>query len=57
MAEVDMNKVKKKNFKKRFNKGTKQWLEVLPFIGISLVLFLGFILFPHIKNLYSYNRL
>jgi multiple sugar transport system permease protein len=32
--------------------GLKQWLEVLPFIGVGLLTFGVFVLFPHIKNVY-----
>lgn len=52
MTEVNESKVNKKNFKKRLHKGTKQWLEVIPFIGIGIILFSVFVLFPQIKNLY-----
>jgi multiple sugar transport system permease protein len=32
--------------------GLKQWLDVLPFIGVGLLTFGVFVLFPHIKNVY-----
>jgi len=48
MAEVNVSKVNKK----KFNKGIKQWLEVLPFIGIGIILFSVFVLFPQLKNIY-----
>ncbi len=35
----------------RFKKGVKQWLEVLPFIGVGMVLFFVFVLYPQIKNI------
>jgi len=39
-------------FAVRFRKGIKQWMAVLPFIGISFVLFAIFTLYPQIKNFY-----
>jgi ABC-type sugar transport system permease subunit len=39
-------------FLKRFRKGFRQWMAVLPFIGISLILFTVFSLYPQIKNIY-----
>lgn len=39
-------------FSERFHKGFRQWMAVLPFIGISLILFTAFSLYPQIKNIY-----
>lgn len=36
----------------RVKTGFKQWLVVLPFLGIPLFLFLVFVLYPQIKNVY-----
>lgn len=52
MMEVKQSVANKKSFSRRFKKGTRQWLEVLPFIGIGLVLFIAFVLYPQIKNIY-----
>lgn len=40
------------SFSSRFRKGVKEWMAVLPFIGVSLVLFFIFTLYPQIKNIY-----
>ena len=37
---------------KRFRKGFKQWMDVLPFIGVGMILFFAFVLYPQIKNLF-----
>ncbi len=42
----------RKKAENRYTTGLKQWIEVLPFIGIPLVLFTVFVLYPQIKNLY-----
>ena len=36
----------------RFRKGLRQWIAVLPFITVGLVLFVTFVLYPQIKNIY-----
>ncbi len=36
----------------RFHKGLRQWAAVLPFLSVGLILFVTFVLFPQIKNLY-----
>ena len=36
----------------RFRKGLRQWAAVLPFITVGLVLFITFVLYPQIKNIY-----
>lgn len=36
----------------RFRKGLRQWAAVLPFITVGLVLFVTFVLYPQIKNIY-----
>lgn len=36
----------------RFRKGLRQWIAVLPFIGVPLILFIAFCLYPQIKNIY-----
>lgn len=40
---------KKRNY---FNNGIKEWLDVLPFIGLGLILLSVFVLYPQIKNIY-----
>lgn len=44
--------MEKKSFGRRFTIGVKQWMAVLPFIGVGLALFGVFILYPQLKNLY-----
>lgn len=36
----------------RFRKGLRQWMAVLPFLAVGLILFVAFVLFPQIKNIY-----
>ena len=36
----------------RFSKGLKQWLAVLPFLAVGMTLFIVFVLYPQIKNIY-----
>ncbi|MDP9751293.1 carbohydrate ABC transporter permease [Thermoanaerobacter pentosaceus] len=45
---------KSKNNKKnsRFKQKFKEWVEVLPFIGLGLVLLSVFVVYPQIKNIY-----
>ena len=48
---VRVTPVKKAPLGKRFGKGLKQWIEVLPFIGVGMALFFAFVLYPQIKNI------
>ena len=38
--------------RKRLEKGTKEWVAVLPFLSVGTVLFVVFVLYPQIKNIY-----
>jgi multiple sugar transport system permease protein len=40
------------NSKQNLSKGLRQWIEVFPFIGVGLLTFTVFVLFPHLKNIY-----
>ena len=42
----------KKPLSERFSKGLKQWLAVLPFLAVGMTLFIVFVLYPQIKNIY-----
>lgn len=42
----------KKSLSERFSKGLKQWLAVLPFLAVGMTLFIVFVLYPQIKNIY-----
>lgn len=44
--------MKEQPLKKRFEKGVKEWIAVLPFLTIGTVLFIVFVLYPQIKNIY-----
>jgi multiple sugar transport system permease protein len=43
---------KQKNLGYKFSRGTKEWMEASVFIGIGLVLFIVFVLYPQINNIY-----
>lgn len=45
-----MSKVMKR--RTGLKKGVKQWIEVFPFIGLGMALFIVFTLWPQIKNIY-----
>lgn len=38
--------------RKRLEKGMKEWIAVLPFLSVGTVLFVVFVLYPQIKNIY-----
>lgn len=42
----------KKPLSERFSQGLKQWLAVLPFLAVGMTLFIVFVLYPQIKNIY-----
>ena len=42
----------KKPLSERFSQGLKQWLAVLPFLAVGMTLFIVFVLYPPIKNIY-----
>ena len=44
--------MKKDSLAVRFRKGLRQWLAVLPFLSVGLVLFVVFVLYPQLKNIY-----
>ena len=44
--------VEKESLAVRFRKGARQWGAVLPFLSVGLILFITFVLFPQIKNVY-----
>ncbi len=44
--------MKEQPFKNRFEKGVKEWIAVLPFFTVGSVLFIVFVLYPQIKNIY-----
>lgn len=41
-----------KSLSVRFIRGLKQWLAVLPFLAVGMTLFIVFVLYPQIKNIY-----
>ena len=47
----------KKPLSERFSQGLKQWLAVLPFLAVGMTLFIVFVLYPQIKNIYCTNKL
>ena len=40
------------SFSRRFKKGIREWISVIPFLLIGTVLFILFVLYPQIKNIY-----
>ncbi len=40
------------SFSRRFKKGIREWVSVIPFLLIGTVLFILFVLYPQIKNIY-----
>lgn len=46
------NTAQTKSRKECFKTGLKQWMQVLPFIGIPMLLFIVFVLYPQFKNIY-----
>ena len=44
--------MKKDALSVRFRRGLRQWAAVLPFISVGLMLFVVFVLYPQIKNIY-----
>ena len=38
--------------RKRLERGMKEWIAVLPFLSVGTVLFVVFVLYPQIKNIY-----
>lgn len=46
------NRMMQKTFSERFRRGLKQWLAVLPFLSVGMALFVVFVLYPQIKNIY-----
>ena len=44
--------MEKESLAVRFRKGARQWGAVLPFLSVGLILFITFVLFPQIKNVY-----
>jgi multiple sugar transport system permease protein len=44
--------LEKASIRARFLTGLREWMDVIPFIGVGLILFGTFVLYPQIKNIY-----